>query len=63
MIFDEQLTPREVAMLLKRSVETLAYWRHRGSGPRHFTINRRVRYMRSDVDAWVQEQREAPERS
>ena len=54
----ELLTTSEVADQLRRSVETLRYWRARGTGPRSFRAGRGVLYKRQDVDAWLAEQYE-----
>ena len=48
------LTEREVAERLGLSVATLRAWRHRGKGPRFLRLGRSVRYLPSDVDAFVQ---------
>ena len=47
------LTEREVAELLGLSVATLRAWRHRGKGPRFLRLGRSVRYLSSDLDAFV----------
>jgi hypothetical protein len=31
-------------------------WRHRGEGPRGYRVGRHVRYRRSSVEAWLEEQ-------
>jgi predicted DNA-binding transcriptional regulator AlpA len=51
------LTPNEVAALTRASVDTLRYWRHLGRGPRSFELGRRVVYARTDVLAWIEEER------
>jgi predicted DNA-binding transcriptional regulator AlpA len=51
------LTPNEVAALTRASVDTLRYWRHLGRGPRSFKLGRRVVYARTDVLAWIEEER------
>ena len=38
---------------LDLSTSTPATWRHRGQGPRHFTVNGSVRYFTTDIDAWL----------
>lgn len=47
------MTIDEVAQLLRRSVSTLRWWRHRGVGPRGFRVGRRLVYEREDVEAYV----------
>lgn len=49
----------EVAEMTGSPRGTLAYWRHRGIGPRWAKLGRRVVYRRSDVEAWINEQFEA----
>lgn len=36
--------------------QTLYYWRHQGSGPPSHKVGRRVKYRRSEVEAWMEEQ-------
>jgi predicted DNA-binding transcriptional regulator AlpA len=47
------LTEREVANRLGLSVATLRAWRFRGKGPRYLRLGRSVRYLPSDIDAFV----------
>jgi excisionase family DNA binding protein len=54
------LTTAEAAAYLRLTVQTLAHWRCRGSGPAYFTYGRRVRYSREDLDAWLTRQRTQP---
>ena len=53
---DELLTIQEVADLDRVPVATLRYWRHLGTGPRSFRIGRSVRYWRTEVFAWLDDQ-------
>ena len=53
---DELLTLDEVAEFLRTPSATLRYWRHCGVGPHSFKIGRSVRYWRSTVIAWIQDQ-------
>ncbi len=39
---------------------TLDQWRYLGKGPPYFTVGRSVRYLRSDLDDWLQERRIQP---
>lgn len=50
------LTTAEVANYLKISTDTVRQWRHRGTGPNGVRLGRHVRYRRTDVDAWIDEQ-------
>jgi len=54
---DEMLTLSEVAAILRTPEATLRYWRHLGTGPRSFRVGRHVRYLLSDVESWVSDQR------
>lgn len=48
------MTTSEVSALVRRSPETLRYWRHRNEGPPSFRLGRRVMYRRGDVSAWIE---------
>jgi excisionase family DNA binding protein len=56
---DEFLTTQEVAAICRTSSETVRYWRHIGKGPRAFKLGRRVLYERGDVQAWIENERQA----
>ncbi len=47
------LTAHQVAQLLRVSEGTLANWRSRGTGPLHGKLRTRVRYLESDVRAYL----------
>ncbi|MEU4327735.1 helix-turn-helix transcriptional regulator [Nonomuraea dietziae] len=49
-------TPREVAEYLGVPLGTLYQWRTRGLGPPGRRIGKHLRYLPSDVLAWVREQ-------
>ncbi len=53
---DEMLTITEAAQLLRLPVATLRYWRHTGDGPHSFRLGRHVRYWRTDLILWLNEQ-------
>ena len=53
----EYLVTKEVAELLRTSIETVRYWRYVGTGPKSFRVGRRVLYDRTDVVAWIEAQR------
>ena len=38
---------------------TLCNWRYLGKGPRSIKLGRNVRYLESDVLAWIEEQQQA----
>ena len=47
----------QVAEYLKTPAATVRWWRHVGQGPKSFKLGaRKVAYLRSDVEAWLQEQ-------
>jgi excisionase family DNA binding protein len=57
---EELLTEKELASLLKVSARTLRAWRDAGEGPPAIKIGRRaIRYRRSDVERWLEQQRES----
>jgi predicted DNA-binding transcriptional regulator AlpA len=60
---DELLTMREVADVVRVPVATLRYWRHLGSGPRSFRVGRSVRYWRTEVLDWLEQQSNDPQAS
>lgn len=60
---DELLTMQEVAAVVRVPLATLRYWRHLGTGPRGFRVGRSVRYWRTDVHAWLQQQSNRPQTS
>lgn len=53
---NDYLTPPETAELVRRPTSTLAYWRHRGEGPRFAKVGKRVLYRRADVLVWIEDQ-------
>ena len=53
------LTTAEVAALVRRTPETLRYWRHIGEGPVSFKLGRRVLYASVDVEQWIASARQA----
>lgn len=58
----ELLDTTRAAELCGVAPATLRYWRHRGIGPKGFTVGRKaVRYRREDVETWLQAQYEATE--
>jgi predicted DNA-binding transcriptional regulator AlpA len=44
----------ETAQWLGLSVATLRSWRHRGMGPNFVKFGRAVRYLRHDVEAFIE---------
>lgn len=58
---DELMSVNEVATFLRVPVATVRYWRHLGTGPHGFRVGRSVRYWRSDVIHWLDEQSRHPQ--
>lgn len=56
---DEVLDLSQAARAMGMAESTLRYWRHLGVGPKSFKIGRRVKYMRSDLDAFIEQSRAA----
>lgn len=54
----ELLTVSEAAELLCAPVATLRHWRRLDTGHRSLRLYRRVLYRRSDLDAWIDADRE-----
>ncbi len=53
------MTTDEVAELTRTPTETVRYWRSIGKGPKSFKVGRRVLYAIEDVQAWIDEARNA----
>ena len=53
----EMLTVGELAALLKVPVATIYRWRSQRDGPPGLRIGRYVRFLREDVDGWLEERR------
>lgn len=54
---EKYLTATDVALQLQISEKTLANWRCTGAGPCFRKIGASVRYLQSDIDAWVAERK------
>ena len=47
----------QVAEYLRTPATTIRWWRYIGQGPKSFKLGaRKVAYLRSDVEAWLQQQ-------
>ena len=57
----EFLSVQELAALFGIPVGSIYNWRNRGTGPRGYRIGRHVRYRRSDVELWLEEQADEPQ--
>ena len=55
-------TPQELADYLDLPVGTIYQWRVRGEGPAGLKIGRHVRFRRTEVEAWLEDQRTAQAR-
>jgi len=60
---DELLTIKEVAEIVRVPEATLRYWRHLGTGPRSFRIGRSVRYWKTEVALWLEDESSNPQTS
>lgn len=58
----ELLTTGELAAYLQVSARTLIRWRVHRVGPPWTKVGRHVRYLKSDVDGWLERRRHEPER-
>ncbi len=46
----------EVSDRIQVPVDTLRFWRSVGKGPKSFRLGRRVAYLETEVDRWLDEQ-------
>lgn len=53
---DELLNPTQVATILGVPETTLSQWRYLRKGPRWAKVGRHVRYRRSDLGRWLDDQ-------
>lgn len=56
---DDLLLLPEVALITRRSVDTLRWLRHKGEGPPGFRMGRRLVFRRGAVMDWIAEQERA----
>jgi hypothetical protein len=56
---EDFLTLSEVAAILRVPVNTLRWWRQRGTGPRFFRIGRHLVATIGDLRGWIEEQKRA----
>lgn len=56
--FEPLVTLAELAGLLKVPVRTVYRWRRYGRGPRGYKVGREIRFRVSEVERWLQGQRE-----
>lgn len=50
---NELLTTEQLAELLGLRTNTIEGWRLKGQGPRFCKLGRSIRYRRSDVEDWI----------
>jgi excisionase family DNA binding protein len=50
----ELLKEKEASAVLNVSQKTLQAWRYRGGGPKFVKVGRAVRYMRDELNAFIQ---------
>ena len=53
---DEYMTAQEVADHYRLPLQTIYGWRYKGTGPKAIKLGRHLRYRRSDVERWAEEQ-------
>ena len=51
------LTMAEASELTRTPMNTLRYYRHRDDGPVSFRLGKRVMYLRSDLERWIEDAR------
>jgi hypothetical protein len=56
---DDLLLIHEVAIVTRRSVDTLRWLRHRGEGPPAHRAGRRIYFRRGGVMQWLAQQEQA----
>jgi len=52
---DDHLTPKDLEAKYKISTKTLANWRSQGRGPEFFKLGKKIRYLRENVEKWLEE--------
>lgn len=58
----EIMSTAEAAARLDAAPGTLRYWRYMDQGPKSFRVGKHVKYLRADVDEWLDAQRDATSR-
>ena len=53
---DPLLTAQQLAEYLEVPPATLYAWRYRREGPQGFRAGRHLRYRKSDIDQWINDQ-------
>lgn len=52
------LNVQQAAEYLNRSQDTIRYWIKTSTGPKSFRMGKRRMFLASDLDAWIEAQRE-----
>jgi predicted DNA-binding transcriptional regulator AlpA len=60
---DALVAPPEVSGYLGIPEQTLANWRSAGKGPKWYKVGRHTRYRMSEVNSWLDAEREARDTS
>lgn len=58
--FEPLISMAELADRLGIATQTLYDWRKHGKGPKGYRLGGRVQFRWSEVEAWLQDQREEP---
>jgi len=53
---EPMMTPEDLAAFLGVPKATLYRWRHHGDGPPAYKFGRHIRWRRSEVDQWLEQQ-------
>ena len=61
-LIPDMVTTKELAELIGVPVTTLNNWRTLGRGPRSFRLGRSVKYVVTDVAAWIESRQQADKR-
>ena len=56
---DRLLSQKELAEMLRVSIEQLRLWRNKGIGPSYFRVGHAIRYRDVEVERWLREQEQA----
>tara|TARA_Y100001970_G_scaffold225716_1_gene278861 strand:+ start:4419 stop:4862 length:444 start_codon:yes stop_codon:yes gene_type:complete len=57
---EQYLTINDLCELLSVTPKTVTSWRYRGVGPASFKAGKHVRYKRSDIDTWIEQNKCTP---
>jgi excisionase family DNA binding protein len=57
---DPLMTTEGVAGYFQLPIASIYSWRARGEGPRAIRVGKHLRWRKSDIDAWLERQADAP---